>query len=313
MPCVRAVAQGLGINFGKNVKILTFLKTPRLLRLGKLLRFLERMKGANIFRIFRLIFIMVLLCHWLTCGWHYIAWQLANKEPTWFYNLGRGKDDSLTARYLEGFYLMFCAMGGQNIVPVNNAERLYASIVLLIGAMFYATIIGNMALLVSNLNATNARHKHKQELVMDVVRYLGLPQDISDRVQEYYEYLANFSHPGPDGMKYLQDLPSSLYEDVSMYLHGDRVRMIPLFASVEDAFVTSLVTRLHHAVYMPSEIVFRAGDVGHEMYLIYKGKVAVINSHGETVAILREGGFFGELALVRAAARLPSKQQRWLR
>lgn len=292
-----------GMSVGSNITLLAFLKTPRLLRLGRLLRFFERMKNANIFRIVRLMFLMCLMAHWIACGWHLIAISYEDSSPTWLDNMTPEDRRSVTSRYLESYYLSFVMMVGENIGPANDVERLYVSVVLLVGACFYASVVGNMALLVSNLNATNARHKHKQELVTDVVRYLGLPQDITDRVQEYFDYLASFAHPGPDGMNFLSDLPNSLFEDISMYLHGERVRAVPLFANVEDAFITSLVTRLRHAVFMPSEIVFRAGDVGHEMYMIYKGRVAVINSHGETVAILREGGFFGELALVRTYAR----------
>lgn len=39
------------------------------------------------------------------------------------------------------------------------------------------------------------------------------------------------------------------------------------------------------------------------MYLVEKGQLAVLSSTGETIAILREGNFFGELALLATARR----------
>lgn len=46
-----------------------------------------------------------------------------------------------------------------------------------------ATVIGNMALLVANLNASAARHRQKAEMLMDSARYLGLPPKMQERVQ----------------------------------------------------------------------------------------------------------------------------------
>ena len=59
-----------------------------------------------------------------------------------------------------------------------------------------ATVVGNMALLVSNMNVTAARHRTKMDMITDAVRYLGMPDQIQERVQEYFDYLSQFSHPG---------------------------------------------------------------------------------------------------------------------
>ena len=59
-----------------------------------------------------------------------------------------------------------------------------------------ATVVGNMALLVSNMNVTAARHRTKMDMITDATRYLGMPDQIQERVQEYFDYLSTFSHPG---------------------------------------------------------------------------------------------------------------------
>lgn len=45
---------------------------------------------------------------------------------------------------------------------------------------------------------------------------------------------------------------------------------MPLFKDCEEAFIRHLVMRLRLQVYLEGEIVFRMGDVGHEMYFITK-------------------------------------------
>lgn len=43
----------------------------------------------------------------------------------------------------------------------------------------------------------------------------------------------------------------------------------------------------------------RKGDVGHEMYIIKDGKLAVVADDGETeLAVLSEGNFFGEISIL---------------
>ncbi len=85
---------------------------------------------------------------------------------------------------------------GDNVTPQNNWEYIFCCVVLVIGACFMATVVGNMALLVSNMNITAARHRTKMDLITDTVRYLGMPDQIQERVQEYFDYLGQFSHPG---------------------------------------------------------------------------------------------------------------------
>lgn len=56
-----------------SLKLLQFLKTPRLLRLGRILKFLENVKGANILRIVKLFILFFMLAHWVGCFWFIIA------------------------------------------------------------------------------------------------------------------------------------------------------------------------------------------------------------------------------------------------
>lgn len=53
-------------------------------------------------------------------------------------------------------------------------------------------------------------------------------------------------------------------------MYKDLVTKVPLFKECEPAFIAQLVIRLRLAVFLPSEVIFRIGDVGHEMYFITK-------------------------------------------
>ena len=59
-----------------------FHQTPRLLRLSRVLRLMDNMRGAVYMRILRLLVVLCLLTHWLACGLYLLAATNAH-EPNW--------------------------------------------------------------------------------------------------------------------------------------------------------------------------------------------------------------------------------------
>lgn len=58
-------------------------------------------------------------------------------------------------------------------------------------------------------------------------------------------------------------------------------------------------------VFSPGEYVCRKGDVGHEMYIIKEGKLAVVADDGVTeFAVLGEGNFFGEISILNIKGKV---------
>lgn len=85
---------------------------------------------------------------------------------------------------------------GEMIDANNDIEGVFCSVVLMVGACFMAIVVGNMALLVTNMNATTARNNSSKDRVTDAVKYLGMPTNIIARVREYFDYITRISHPG---------------------------------------------------------------------------------------------------------------------
>lgn len=50
---------------------------------------------------------------------------------------------------------------------------------------------------------------------MDVLRYIGLPESQKERVQYYFSYITQFSHPTGEGLNFLAELPKALYEGLT--------------------------------------------------------------------------------------------------
>ncbi len=80
------------------------------------------------------------------------------------------------------------------------------------------------------------------------------------------------------------------------------LQQIPLFESMLDSERTQITTLLQRRSLQKGEILFHKGDQGSEFFIIIKGliKIGVSNRVGDevTLAHLREGDFFGEMALL---------------
>ncbi len=90
-----------------------------------------------------------------------------------------------------------------------------------------------------------------------------------------------------------------------MTLEG--LRSVPVFASLDDAAVTALRDLLMVRDVPPGTTLFRAGDAGDAMYLIEGGRVLIHITDAEkddvTLAELRQGDFFGEMAILDGQPR----------
>ena len=79
----------------------------------------------------------------------------------------------------------------------------------------------------------------------------------------------------------------------------DIVKNVPIFASCkEDAFLTNIVSHLKPRGYSEGQTVITEGEGGDEMFFISRGELEIMSSNGTILRTLRDGEFFGEVALV---------------
>ena len=82
------------------------------------------------------------------------------------------------------------------------------------------------------------------------------------------------------------------------------IEQVPFFKRATSAFLRDVIPRLDAREVEPGEVVVHEGDVGDEMYFLTKGQVEVLRGDpAQRLTVLREGAFFGELAILRDAPR----------
>jgi CRP/FNR family transcriptional regulator, cyclic AMP receptor protein len=90
--------------------------------------------------------------------------------------------------------------------------------------------------------------------------------------------------------------------------HLDQVlKKLPLFEKLTRRELNSVIRILHEREYEAEEIIFRENEPGMGMYIIEKGKVAIVSESAKLqLTELGSGDFFGEIALLDAAPRSAS-------
>jgi CRP/FNR family transcriptional regulator, cyclic AMP receptor protein len=85
------------------------------------------------------------------------------------------------------------------------------------------------------------------------------------------------------------------------------LRQVPFFANLPAADTNALVQQLVLRHFMPDQVIFHLGDPGGLLYIITEGKVKIsrglIEGQEATLAVLGNGDFFGELALLDDSPR----------
>jgi hypothetical protein len=151
-------------------QVLALLRTPRLLRLGKVARLYERLKNANVIRMVALLALMLLIAHWICCAWQILHASFRGAGGTRSWSLDAAAAGDVPTLYLQALYSALLLMLSNDVGPQNDIERAYCSVVLVLGACFYAIVVGNMSFLVTSMGPTAARHVQTRAIIAESAR-----------------------------------------------------------------------------------------------------------------------------------------------
>ena len=282
-----------------------YVRFNRLFKIPRLYEFFDRAETRtnypNVFRIFNLTLYILIIIHWNACIYFQASAILGFGSDRWVYfNLSYPENNTLARMYIYSFYWSTLTLTtiGETPKPENDFEYLFVVVDFLIGVLIFATIVGNVGSMISNMNASRSEFQQRMDGVKRYMELRKVGRQLETRVIKWFDYIWN-NKQTLDEEEILSRLPDKLKAEIAIHVHLATLRRVSIFQGCEPGLLVQLVLKLKLSVFSPGDYVCRKNDIGKEMYIIKKGFVSVVADDGSTVyATLGEGSVFGEISLL---------------
>ncbi|XP_062867081.1 potassium/sodium hyperpolarization-activated cyclic nucleotide-gated channel 1 isoform X2 [Trichomycterus rosablanca] len=296
------------------VRFTKILSLLRLLRLSRLIRYIHQWEeifhmtydlASAVVRIFNLIGMMLLLCHWDGCL-QFLVPLLQDFPPDCWVSLNGMVNDSWGKQYS---YALFKAMSHMLCIgygaraPVSMSDLWITMLSMIVGATCYAMFVGHATALIQSLDSSRRQYQEKYKQVEQYMSFHKLPADMRQKIHDYYEHRYQGKIFDEDNI--LSELNDPLKEEIVNFNCRKLVATMPLFANADPNFVTGMLSKLKFEVFQPNDYIIREGTVGKKMYFIQHGVASVITKHNKDMK-LTDGSYFGEICLLTKGRRTAS-------
>uniref|UniRef100_A0A4W4DPR3 Cyclic nucleotide-binding domain-containing protein n=1 Tax=Electrophorus electricus TaxID=8005 RepID=A0A4W4DPR3_ELEEL len=281
------------------------LRFNRLLRFSRMFEFFDRTETRtnypNVFRICNLVVYILVIIHWNACTYYAISKSLGLGSDQWVYpNVTETEFGLLTHCYVYCFYWSTLTLTtiGEMPPPVRDEEFVFVVFDFLIGVLIFATIVGNVGSMISNMNATRAEFQARIDAVKHYMHFRKVSRNLETRVIKWFDYLWT-NEKAVDEQEVLKNLPDKLRAEIAINVHLNTLKKVRIFQDCEAGLLVELVLKLRPQVYSPGDYICKKGDIGKEMYIIKEGILAVVADDGVTqFALLTAGSCFGEISIL---------------
>ncbi|XP_022065893.2 cyclic nucleotide gated channel subunit alpha 1a isoform X1 [Acanthochromis polyacanthus] len=284
------------------------IRINKLLRIGRMMEFFTRTETKtnypNIFRIGNLIMYILIIIHWNACFYFSFSKSIGFGADDWVYPALDDPDEpdfGLPMRkYAFSLYWSTLTLTtiGETPPPALDSEFFFHVADFLVGVLIFATIVGNIATMISNMNAAQAQFQARIDNIKQYMQVRKVSKDLELRVIKWFDYLWN-NGKAQDEREVLRYLPDKLKAEIAIQVHMDTLKKVRIFADCEAGLLIELVLKLRPQVFSPGDYICKKGDIGREMYIIKDGKLAVVADDGVTqFVVLGSGSYFGEISIL---------------
>ena len=127
-------------------------------------------------------------------------------------------NDSFTTQYIYSFYWSTLTLTtiGETPQPEQDSEYLFVTIDFLLGVLIFATIVGNIGSMITNMNASKADFRNKMDAIKQYMSFRKVGKDLEQRVIKWFDYLWS-NKQSMDEQSVLEMLPDKLKVDMRKY------------------------------------------------------------------------------------------------
>ncbi|XP_042221677.1 potassium voltage-gated channel subfamily H member 8-like isoform X2 [Homarus americanus] len=277
------------------------LKLTRLLRLARLLQKMDRYYQYSALILTLLMLCFTLVAHWLACVWYAIAedeMQRPQPEIGWIYDLAErletdAKNVTIAEKYVTALYFTcssLTSVGFGNVSANTNREKIFSIVTMLIGALMYATVFGNVTSIIQRMYLRRSLYQTKWRDLKDFLSLNQIPKELRQRMQDYFQTMWSLNQ-GIDIHETLKEFPEELRGDISMHIHRE-ILSLPIFETASQGCLKLLSLHIRNIFCAPGEYLAHRNDALQYIYYLCNGSMEVVMDD-MVVAILGKGDLVG--------------------
>ncbi|XP_037917881.1 potassium voltage-gated channel protein eag isoform X8 [Hermetia illucens] len=292
------------------------LKVVRLLRLGRVVRKLDRYLEYGAAMLILLLCFYMLVAHWLACIWYSIGrsdadngvqyswlWKLANVTQSPYSYIWSNESNgpelingpSRKTMYVTALYFTMTCMtsvGFGNVAAETDNEKVFTICMMIIAALLYATIFGHVTTIIQQMTSATAKYHDMLNNVREFMKLHEVPKALSERVMDYVVSTWAMTK-GLDTEKVLNYCPKDMKADICVHLNRKVFNEHPAFRLASDGCLRALAMHFMMSHSAPGDLLYHTGESIDSLCFIVTGSLEVIQDD-EVVAILGKGDVFGD-------------------
>ncbi|XP_018649958.1 putative voltage-gated potassium channel [Schistosoma mansoni] len=285
------------------------LRIIRLLRIGRAARRIDQYLEYVSTLLLLMILCFFLLAHWFACAWYAVGiFDIENKiyyeyNNNNIYHILSSSSSNLPLQnskekwtaYITALYFslsLLTTIGFGNVAAFTESEKLLSICCMLIGALVYATIFGNVTTIVQQMYATRTRYNEMMKGVKDFLKIHEVPRELGERVIDYITSSWSVTK-GIDTVKVLNYCPKDMQADISVHLNRCVFNSHAAFRLASDGCRRSLAVNFQTLHTAPGDLICHQGESVDQLCFIASGTLEVLQDD-EVIAILGKGDVFGD-------------------
>jgi hyperpolarization activated cyclic nucleotide-gated potassium channel 2 len=304
--------------------------SPALLRMLKLARIMSLLRVAKIRKFFRdlefffssnslsttlmafrLLMMMMMICHWIACLWIYISVETINNHNNWIIN-GGFLNDAYLEIYVSAMYWSITSMasvGYGDIKAASSAEKAVAIVCMVIGSGIFTFIISSIGTLVSKHTSDSKKHRERVIKFNSFMKHNKIPTELKFKVRRYMDYIWEKRQVRLlQENDFLELLSGPLRDAIFYHTRGKVLRECSIFGDLCSGQVLVQMSKIFEPrVYAPSDNIFEEGECNTDMHFITIGQVEILHRRTKTVFhSLTTDDYFGQISFFTGSARKAS-------
>lgn len=269
---------------GKTARAVRVLRSLRLLRIAKLKKILQdiqdNIKSEYVkiaLTVVKLIMMIILVGHIIACVWYSIG--ASGGENGWVEEQG--------FHTLPVHYQYFSSLhwglsqftpAGNELKPHNSGERVFATIVLLLGLIISAVLISSITAAMAQLKHLNSATDKQLSLLRRYLRQREVPFGLAMRIRKYSEFLLEEQKKKiqEKDVTLLNSLSVLLQKSLALHLYEPTLSEHIFFRHYAftdiSTFENVCSSALSTILLAKGDILFTAGEAASRMFFVTRGK-----------------------------------------